>query len=284
MCLLGKEGTFFLIQNIMKELFKFGGFPSKKEMTVAGIIGGICVLFLWYLVAITGVVSNKILPNPIDMLCSIPDLFTHHNLVGNIGYTVSLNLLGYVIALAIAIPLGFIIGIYPVPRAMFQKPLEGLRFLALPATTGLFVASLGLGFEMKATFLAVGILIYILPAVAQRVTDLQNPQNVKDNVYLQTAVTIGMSNWDMFRYVYWPYVMERVYCDVRNLVAVSYTYVTIAENINRDGGVGALIGVFARQSRIPEVYALLFVIVIIGIIQDSLFRVMDPILFKHHKE
>ena len=88
----------------MKELFKFGGFPSKKEMTVAGIIGGICVLFLWYLVAITGVVSNKILPNPVDMLCSIPDLFTHHNLVGNIGYTVSLNLLGYVIALAIAIP------------------------------------------------------------------------------------------------------------------------------------------------------------------------------------
>ena len=38
MCLLGKEGTFFLIQDIMKELFKFGGFPSKKEMTVAGII------------------------------------------------------------------------------------------------------------------------------------------------------------------------------------------------------------------------------------------------------
>ena len=49
MCLLRKEGTFFLIQNTMKELFKFGGFPSKKEMTVAGIIGGICVLFLWYL-------------------------------------------------------------------------------------------------------------------------------------------------------------------------------------------------------------------------------------------
>ena len=86
----------------------------------------------------------------------------------------------------------------------------------------------------------------------------------------------------MFRYVYWPYVMERVYNDIRNLTAVSYTYVTIAENINKEGGVGALIGVFSRQSRIPEVYALLFIIVIIGIIQDSLFRIMDPILFKHH--
>ena len=137
---------------------------------------------------------------------------------------------------------------------------------------------------MKATFLAVGILIYILPAVAQRVTDLQNPLNVKDNVYLQTAVTLGMSNWQMFKYIYWPYVMERVYSDVRNLVAVSYTYVTIAENINKEGGVGALIGVFSRQSRIPEVYALLFVIVLIGIIQDTLFRIMDPVIFKHHRQ
>ncbi len=266
----------------MKELFKFGGFPSKREMIIAGVIGGICVILLWYLVAITGIVSDKILPNPVDMLCSIPNLFINHNLLGNIGYTVSLNIFGYVIALAVAIPLGFIIGIYPVPRAMFQKPLEGLRFLALPATTGLFVASLGLGFDMKATFLAVGILIYILPAVTQRVTDLQNPSNIKDNIYLQTAVTVGMNKRDMFRYVYWPYVMERVYNDIRNLTAVSYTYVTIAENINKEGGVGALIGVFSRQSRIPEVYALLFIIVIIGIIQDSLFRIMDPILFKHH--
>ena len=268
----------------MRELFRFGGSPSNREMTLAGIIGGICVLLLWYLIAIAGIVSDKILPNPIDMLCSIPNLFANHNLIGNIGYTVSLNILGYIIALAIAIPLGFIIGIYPIPRAMFQKPLEGLRFLALPATTGLFVASLGLGFEMKATFLAVGILIYILPAVAQRVTDLQNPLNVKDNVYLQTAVTLGMSNWQMFKYIYWPYVMERVYSDVRNLVAVSYTYVTIAENINKEGGVGALIGVFSRQSRIPEVYALLFVIVLIGIIQDTLFRIMDPVIFKHHRQ
>ena len=120
----------------MRELFRFGGSPSNREMTLAGIIGGICVLLLWYLIAIAGIVSDKILPNPIDMLCSIPNFFTNHNLIGNIGYTVSLNILGYIIALAIAIPLGFIIGIYPIPRAMFQKPLEGLRFLALPATTG----------------------------------------------------------------------------------------------------------------------------------------------------
>ena len=105
----------------MKELFKFGGSPSKKEMTMAGIVGGICVLLIWYVIAITGIVSPKILPNPVDMLCSIPDLLFNYNLLGNIGYTVSLNVFGYVIALAIAIPLGFIIGIYPVPRTMFQN-------------------------------------------------------------------------------------------------------------------------------------------------------------------
>ena len=268
----------------MKDLFRFGGTLSGRKSAVTGVIGGAVLLLLWWAVTSAGFISPKILPNPINVLKSIPTLIADRNLFGNIWYTVRLNLLGYVYALVIAIPLGFVIGIYPLPRAMFRKPFEAIRFLPLPVTSGIFVTIFGLGFGMKAAFLAFGILIYILPVVTQRVLDLQDPMNVKDNVYLQTAETIGMSNFQKFRYVYWPYVMEKVYGDIRSLVAISYTYVTIAENINKEGGIGATINTLSRQSDMSGVYCLLFIIILIGIAQDWLFKIADPIIFKHHRK
>ena len=273
----------FYFKRQMKELFKFGGNLSTRDSMITGIVGGFVLLVIWYIVTITGWISPKILPNPIDVLRAIPKLISERNLFGNIGYTVGLNLAGYVIALVIAIPMGFLIGIYPILRSMFQKPFEAIRFLPLPAVSGIMVAIFGLGFNMKASFLALGILIYILPVVTQKVLDLQNPNNPKDNVYLQTAKTIGMTNWQMFRHVYFPYVMSSVYSDIRGLVAISYTYVTIAENINREGGIGACITTMTRQSSMDCVYALLLIIIAIGIIQDFIFKKCEPIIFKHRR-
>ena len=145
--------------------------------------------------------------------------------------------------------------------------------------SGIFIAAIGIGFEMKASFLAFGIIIYILPVVVQRVSELQNPANDKDYVYLQTISTLGATNWQKFRYVYFPYVMQRVSTDVINLTAISYTYIVIAETLNKEGGIGALINIMSRQSRTAEVYALLFLIIAIGILQDVLLKKLDVVLF-----
>ena len=268
----------------MKNLLQFGGTITKKQSTIVTVIGALVLLLLWYFVTYNGrFINQKILPNPVDVIKSIPDLVSRYDIFGNILYTVGLNLSGYFFALIIAIPVGFLIGIYPLPNALFKPYFEALRYLPLPTVSGIFIAIFGLGFGMKARFLAFGILIFTLPSVIQKVTDLQNPKNEKDNVYLQTAKTLGMTNWQMFRKVYWPYVMDKIYGDIRSLVAISYTYVVIAEALNKEGGIGALISTLTRQSRTPEIYALLFVIIMIGLLQDLAFRKMEPVLFPHHK-
>ena len=265
-------------------LFKFGGSLNKTENMIIGIIGAAILLFIWYTVTASGKISARILPNPVDVLYAFPTLFRDYNLMHNIWYTVSLNLQGYLIALCIAIPLGFIIGIFPAMDALFKKYFEALRYLPLPTVSGIFIAIFGLGFGMKSKFLAFGIFIFMLPSLLQKITDLQNPANEKDYTYIESAKTLGMTNWQMFKYVYWPYVIDKIYQDIRSLVAISYTYVVIAECFNKEGGIGAAIHTFTRQSRTPEVYALLFIIVLIGIAQDKIFRVMDPVLFPYHKK
>jgi len=269
----------------MKKYLQFGGTISPKENKIIAVIGAIILLLVWYLVTFSGnLISPGILPSPLRVLEAVPTLLTDYSLLKNIGFTVGLNLLGYVIALAIAIPLGFLIGIYPLANALFRPYFEAFRYLPLPSVSGIFISIFGLGFGMKSSFLAFGILIFALPSVIGKVLDLQNPKNEKDNVYLQTAKTFGMTNWQMFRYVYWPYTIEKVYDDIRSLVAISYTYVVIAESLNKVGGIGAMISTFTRQSRMPEIYALLFIIVMVGITQDWIFKKMNPVLFPHHKQ
>jgi NitT/TauT family transport system permease protein len=269
----------------MKDLIEFGGKISKKKEIASGLIGAIVLIILWQLITTIngGIISPKILPSPVNVLKSIPDL-VEIGLFKEMWYTISLNLTGYVYAIIIAIPAGFLIGIYPLPRALFRKYIEAIRYLPLPATSGIFIAALGLGFDMKASFLAFGILIYILPVVTQRVLELQDPTNEKDNIYIQTGKTIGMTNWQQFRYIYWPYVMGKVYSDIRSLVAISYTYVTIAESLNKEGGIGAMISTLGRQSRTPEIYALLFIIILIGICQDYGCKKLEPVLFPYKRK
>ena len=73
--------------------FKPGGKISKKETNIIGGIGAVLLITIWYLVTLTGkIISPGILPNPVDVINSIPDLFGKYNLLGNIWYTVSLNL------------------------------------------------------------------------------------------------------------------------------------------------------------------------------------------------
>lgn len=268
----------------MRDLLTFGGTISKRKSMIVTLIGAILLVCLWYGVTVSGTINEKILPNPVDMVQTVPELFTEYNLAGNIAYTVGLNLLGYAFALAIAIPLGFLIGIYPLPSALFKPYFEAIRYLPLPTVSGIFIAIFGLGFGMKAKFLAFGILIFTLPSVIQKVTDLQNPKNEKDHVYLQTGRTLGMTKWQQFKYVYWPYVMDKIYGDIRSLVAISYTYVVIAECLNKEGGIGAMISTFTRQARTPEIYALLIIIILIGLFQDWVFKKMEYVIFPYHKQ
>lgn len=265
----------------MNELFKMGGNIGKKLDSTIFFIGLAILVIVWYMVTSLGLISSRILPNPVDVIVSYKTMFFECELFKNAWYSIKLNLLGYFYALMIAIPLGFIIGIYPIGKSLFNKIFDAFRFIPLPATSGIFIAMFGLAYSMKASFLAFGILIYILPVVIQRVSELQNPANANDYVFLQTAKSIGMTNWQKFRYTYFPYVMGKVWTDVINLTAISWTYITIVEILNKDGGIGSLISTLTRQSRTPEVYALIFLIVIIGILQDMIFKGLDKLIFPY---
>jgi len=51
--------------------------------------------------------------------------------------------------------------------------------------------------------------------------------------------------------------------------------------LNKGGGIGELIWMAKRQSRIDKAFAILLIIVTIGLLQDKLFQWLDKLLFPH---
>ena len=264
-----------------------GGSVDKTTSTIISLLGLVILLLVWYLLTLTGeIIPNAILPNPVNVIKSYGVLVTENDLFGNAWYSIKLNIYGYVMAVVLAIPLGFVIGMFPIAKSLFSQYIDAIRFLPLTAITGIFIAWFGIGFDMKVYFLSFGILIYLLPIIVQRINELQNPSNDKDFVYLQTITTLGASNWQKFRYVYFPYVTEKISEDIRVITAISWTYIIVAELMNKEGGIGGLIYTLGRQSRTSEVFALLFLIILIGFLQDRLFKMLDELLFpsKYNKD
>ncbi len=149
-----------------------------------------------------------------------------------------------------------------------------MRFLPLTALTGLFITWFGIDSQMKVAFLAFGIIVFLLPVVIQRIDE------VKD-VYLKTVFTLGATNWQTIKTVYLPSVFSVLMDDIRVLTAISWTYIIIAELINRQLGIGGLIYLKGRQGQIDKVFGILIVIIIIGFLQDRLFVYLDRRLFTH---
>jgi len=256
----------------MNNLFEINGSLSKSQGKLFLVVGIMLLLIVWSL--ITVLFPTPVFPSPWKVLTSFKELHFEDELVRNLIYSIKLNLLGYIEAVLISIPLGFVIGLFPLFQGLFKKSIDALRFVPLTAATGLFIVWFGIEDAMKIHFLAFGIVVYLLPVVIQRISEVMP-------VYQQTVKTLGATKWQTVKSVFIPDVISKVFVDIRVLVAISWTYIIVAELVNKSGGIGAMTYTCARQSRIDKVFALLIVIIIVGFLQDILLRKLEKILFPY---
>ncbi|MEJ7587086.1 MAG: ABC transporter permease subunit [Ferruginibacter sp.] len=237
------------------------------------LVGWLILLALWFLVTNFGLINNHVMPTPQKTWRAFIDMQANDNLLANILFSLRINLIGYFKCIVAALIVGFAIGLSPRVRKMFSQQINALRFVPITALMGIFIAISGLTIVTKINFLAFGIWVYLVPVVVQRIDEVSE-------THLQMMRTLGASFWQTVRYVTWRSVIARLSDDIRILVGISWTYIIVAELAGIQGGLGSLIFLGERQSNVGKVYAVIFIIVAIGIIQDALFRLIDRLLFK----
>lgn len=215
-----------------------------------------------------------LLPRPDKTLRAFKPLFSEDKLISNTLHSAWLNMQGYFWAILISLPIGMLLSLFPFFKTMFSRQIDALRYLPLSALTGLFIIWFGLGDAMKIAFLAVGIIVYLIPVVMQRINEV-------DDTLVQTGDTMGASGWQKIKKVFFPASISSLMDDIRVLTAISWTYIIIAELLNKQKGIGSLIYTKARLGQTDRVFAILIVITLIGLFQDQFFKLIDRIINPH---
>lgn len=256
----------------MKELFILRNKLSRKKDSLVFLIGTIVILILWQLSSM--LIPNALFPAPSKVILAIPELIIKHDLLNSLIYSIQLNVLGNLQAISIAIPIGFAIGLIPLFNSMFSKYMDVLRFAPLPVFTGVFIVLFGIGSAVKIQFLAFATFVYLLPVVVQRLDET-------NKVYEDTAFTLGAGRWNLLTTLYLPDTLSRLYDDIRVLLAISWTYITIVEVIVMSGGIGALAYSCRRTGRVDMIFAIVLIIFVWGILQDMFLKWFKTLLFPH---
>ncbi len=258
-------------------MFKLRGPVTGQQRLIFGIIGFLLTLLLWYLVTLgeDPSVESGILPKPSRIPGAYQDLIANNKFFKNLCLSLGFNFGGYIKALLLSVPIGFIIALYPLFNATFDAQVNAFRFIPLTAVTSVFIAAFGIESSIKINFLAFGIMIYLVPIIIQRVREVQD-------VYLKTVYTLGASDWQTIKTVYFPSVMSRLSDDIRVLTAISWTYIIVAEQIGDQGGLGSLVyKVGQRMGRPDKTFAILLVFILFGLLQDRIFVYLDKKFFPH---
>jgi NitT/TauT family transport system permease protein len=242
---------------------------TSRVLAAAGLATFIVV---WCVLSYGNIVPTIILPSPTEVLRAFPVLHFEEALVRSAWGSFRRVTLGFALAAAVSIPLGILMGTFPVIKHFFNPLLDPLRFLPISALVPLFIVWFGIDELQKIVFLFVGIVVYMLPLVVEAVASV-------DEVYLQTATTLGATRGQLIRHVLIPGSLPAIGEALRVMNGIGWTYVIMAEVINARYGLGYLITTAGKRSHVDQIFALVLVILAIGVATDWLIRQINQALF-----
>ncbi len=256
------------------EMFELRGQLPLRTRAIIFSLGVVMILATWWIMAAMEITNTHVLPHPLAVFGALIELLSSLEFIKNFLISLELNIMGYIVAIAISLPLGFLVGLFPFFDALVGWWLKTFRFWPITASVVIFMAMFGTSVLMKIIFLASTIALFLIPAVAQRIRDV-------DDVLVQKTKTIGGNKQQIIKTVFIPKGLGWAWDDITNLTAISWTYIVFVEMINSgDGGVGAFVNIaYFRLHRSELLWAVVIILLCWGIVQDKLFSFGSRVMF-----
>src|SRR5215204_5467404 len=235
--------------------------PVGQGAKVAlGISFFVVFVAAWAFATLGGYVSKTFLADPITMLRDGWELLTRFGFAYDIAMTIWRVLGGFVIAAAVAVPVGILMGAYKPVEAFFE-PFVPLLILwaGIGETQKLLVIFIGSVFQ---------IVLMVAVAVGQTRRDL-----------VEAAYTLGASPQGVVRRVLIPANAPEIAEILRLVLGWAWTYVIVAELIGSSSGIGHMIIDSQALLATGQMIFGIIVIGLIGLVSDFLFKWLNQRLF-----
>src|SRR5262245_263760 len=221
-------------------------------------------------------IAPTILPSPIEVAQSVPELVDSRDLVHHVWSSVRRVGLSFLLSLVVVLPLGILMGSFGSVSALFTPVSTASGYIPIATLVPLTMSWFGIDELQKIMFLAMAFGIYLLPLVVNAI------QSVPD-VYLRTSYTLGASRFDVIRRVLVPVALPELWHAMRLAFGVGWTYIVLAEVVVMVDGLGFLVQNSFRRGPREHIYLVILVITIIAWAADLGWERLGQALFPYRR-
>ncbi|WP_090073560.1 ABC transporter permease [Cohaesibacter marisflavi] len=233
-----------------------------------GIISFILGIGLWWFATYVGSTN---LPSPIDVVIRCFELAGNGQLFVDIFASMRRVLIGFLLGVSIAVPIGFLMGWYRLARGLIEPWIQFFRVIPPLAIIPLAIVTMGID-ETPKIFV-----IFLAAFLSSVVATFQGVVNV-DRTYINAARVLGASDWVIFRSVVVPASTPFILVGFRIGLGSAWATVVAAELIAAQSGLGFRMQQAQLYYDLPTIFVSLVAIGILGLIMDRLVGRADEYL------
>jgi NitT/TauT family transport system permease protein len=234
--------------------------------------GMIALLFgiWWFLTrgdAVDRIISPSKLPSPGEVFGSFGKLM-QRDLMDSIIDTLFRVFKGVLLAAVIGVVIGVIAASHRGVNAAIAPFVIFLRSVPMGALIPLTLLLFSTGEKQRVMFIFLAIVPFVF-------SDTVKAVSIVPDRYIETAQTLGASNFQIIRKVLVPLALPDIITSLRFQMGLALGYIMLVEVIDTDHGLGKMISSSERQGPYEHVYLLLFVIAFIAFMLDLVFRTIQ---------
>ncbi|MEM7601524.1 MAG: ABC transporter permease [Verrucomicrobiota bacterium] len=255
-------------------LFEFKKPVGKSIQIGLAITAWLGFLLGWHFLAAAPFTPDALFPGPVTVGTALIDLFATQAFGMDVLMSVKRILISFLIALSIALPLGMLMGTFPVAEGFLNPLVSPFRYLPAPSFVPLLLMWLGTGDGQKIALLVLGVVWFLVTLF------MDNTKAVRTEI-VECSRTLGAKRGNVLWRVILPSALPSYLDTARQMLAVSWTYLVIAEIVAATDGIGAMMMRAKRFVRVEDILAGILVIGLLGLLFDLLFRLTHRLCFRY---
>lgn len=241
---------------------------TRKQRWIIGTVNLATFFLIWQVAATTTDIPQLFLPSVTDVFRELREMHEEGILWNNLAISAWIYVVGMVISIAIAVPLGLLIGgvrildriLAPYVWAVYTTP----RLILMP----LILLWVGINDTAR-------IVIIVLSAVPATLVVVMEGVKTVDNSLIRAAKSFGASRFRLFRSVVLPSTVPFVATGIRMGVSRGLIGLFIGELFTAANGIGYIITLASKTFNSARTYGMLLIFIMFCVAMVGLSQLLE---------
>lgn len=254
--------------------FRIGDPISGRSFFLIAVAVFVLLFAVWWVATITGWVKPIFLPSPGAVWAKMMELAVDGTLWTDAGISIYRMLVGFLIASALAIPIGIMIGCFKTWEAAIEPFVDFVRYMPVVAFVPLTILWAGTSDIQKFVIIFIGTffqqVLMVMDSVKRVPTD-----------FVGLGRTLGMSETRILRRIVLPSALPGIWDTLRISLGWAWTWLVLAELVAATSGLGYRIVVSQRYFQTQTIIGYILLLGLLGLITDQSMKALERIFFRY---